>query len=414
MYVHGTSGKDILYGSEWDDNTLYGYEDDDILHGGEADDWLYGDEGNDVLYGWGGLNSIDGGLGADLLYGGDWVDFYFVDDPDDQVFEEEFGLRTDSDWVYASISAYLGAYANVEHLTLEGSADLYGVGTDADNSINGNAGANLILGGAGADRIGGEAGNDALFGESGDDYILGGNGVDYLVGGTGLDTLDGGQGSDALYGEDGHDVLQGGNGFYTDILVGGGGDDYLDGGFQALGDYDLLYGGAGNDRFVVDTPADLVFEQSGEGVDTVYAVIDGAGFYLYENIENLTIWGDDTPFGVGNGLDNVLIGGFTDNWLLGGAGNDTLYGDYGNDVLFGEAGADTFVIDYDGSTDVIGDFQQGSDKIQLVDSYDTFSQLTGRIYQDGAVGAIYLPDGSAVILHNVVVANLTAADFIFL
>ncbi|MES2494101.1 MAG: calcium-binding protein [Pseudomonadota bacterium] len=393
-----------------DDNYLIGTSGADTISGYQGYDSLKGLEGNDVLYGGSGIDDLDGGPGDDMLYGGDSTDFYHVDSPGDQIFEEADG---GSDWVYPRFSVYLSTYLNIEALSLDGAGDLYGVGNDEDNSINGNDGDNLLIAGGGADRVGGESGNDAIFGQAGDDYILGGSGIDYVVGGIGIDTIDGGSGADELHGEQGDDALVGGEGFFTDIMVGGDGNDWLDG-QSGLGDYDLMYGNLGNDRYLVDTPADLVFEQAGEGVDTVFAAIEGAGYYLYENIENLTLW-DETPYGVGNALANVLTGNYFDNWLLGGAGNDTLNGDYGNDVLFGESGADAFIFEIGTGSDIIGDFELGIDKIVLSDyaDYDLdFAQIQGRMFQDGNVGAIYLPQGDIVILHNVTMADLTAGDFV--
>jgi serralysin len=178
------------------------------------------------------------------------------------------------------------------------------------------------------------------------------------------------------------------------------------------GDFDYLYGNAGNDTFYVDTPADLVFENFGEGIDTVYADIQGAGYYLYDNIENLTLIGA-TPFGVGNGLNNTLIGNELGNYLLGGAGDDTLNGTYGNDVLFGEAGADTFVFEILNGADVIGDFQVGVDKIKLVGIFGNFALAQASFIQNGSDGAINLSGGGLVVLHNVTMSQLSATDFIF-
>ena len=53
----------------------------------------------------------------------------------------------------------------------------------------------------------------------------------------------------------------------------------------------------------VDTPADLVFEFAGEGIDTVFADIRGAGYYLYDESRTWCC-SAVTPFGVGNALDN--------------------------------------------------------------------------------------------------------------
>jgi hypothetical protein len=50
--------------------------------------------------------------------------------------------------------------------------------------------------------------------------------------------------------------------------------------------------------------ADLAIEKPGEGTDTVSS---SASYYLYPNIENLTLTGS-AFFGVGNELANVLTG----------------------------------------------------------------------------------------------------------
>jgi Ca2+-binding RTX toxin-like protein len=155
-----------------------------------------------------------------------------------------------------------------------------------------------------------------------------------------------------------------------------------------------------------------VFEQPGEGFDRVFANINGAGFYLYDNIEVLILEGN-TPFGVGNGLDNSLLGSASGNYLLGGAGNDVLNGRGGNDVLFGESGNDIFQFQPGTGGDVIGDFAIGQDKIDL-SAYSTlsFAQLQTLFVQNGNVGAIQLPNGDVIVLHNVTMSQLTASDFI--
>ena len=158
----------------------------------------------------------------------------------------------------------------------------------------------------------------------------------------------------------------------------------------------------------------MTFEAIGGGIDTVHAdvTVPNAGVYLYANVENLILEGT-TAFGVGNELDNVLTGSASGNWLLGGAGNDTINGMGGNDVLYGEAGNDTFVFGPGNGGDVIGDFTSGQDHIQLIGQYANFAELQTHFVQNGNVGAIDLGGGNLIVLHNVTMNNLTAADFIF-
>ncbi|KTE38206.1 MULTISPECIES: M10 family metallopeptidase C-terminal domain-containing protein [unclassified Sphingopyxis] len=377
------------------------------LDGGWGNDQLIGGTGVDTLIGGNGNDTLTGGASADLLYGGSGDDNYIVERQDDLAFEL---LNDGVDTVTASVGYYL--YANIENLTLAtGAGDIFGVGNGLDNVLTGNAGSNLLIGGLGNDVIRGGAGVDNLFGEIGVDQLFGDAGIDYLVGGGGGDMLDGGADADALYGEEGDDTLIGGTGFHTDILVGGTGDDMLYAN-SGLGDYDLIDGGAGNDSYYVDTPDDLTFEAAGGGTDTVYANINGAGYYLYAHTENLVLEGN-TPFGVGNELANQLTGNAIGNYLLGGLGNDKLNGKAGSDVLFGEGGADTFVFERGTGGDVIGDFARGTDKIDLsAFGFANFAAVQAGFSQVGANGAINLGNGDFIVLHNVTMSQLTQGDFI--
>jgi Ca2+-binding RTX toxin-like protein len=405
--VIGEDGDDQLSGGDGDDS-LVGGDGDDVLDGGSGNDSLIGGTGIDTLIGGDGNDALQDASGEDGLFGGKGDDYYYVSGQAPLIFES---IGEGRDTVVADSSYYL--YANLEMLLLAANAgDAFGVGNDLGNVLAGNAGSNLLIGGAGDDDIGGNEGVDSLFGLGGSDFLKGGKGVDYLVGGAGDDVLFGGDDADALYGEDGNDSLDGGDSFDTDIVVGGAGNDTLDGA-SSLGDYDLLDGGAGNDRYYVDTPDDLTFEALNGGTDTVYANINGAGYYLYANTENLVLEGV-TPFGVGNELANRLTGNALGNYLLGGFGNDTLNGKGGNDVLFGEGGADTFVFERGTGGDVIGDFQAGVDKISLVGlGIASYAALQPAIFQVGGNTGINLGQGDFIVLNDVTNAALSASDFMF-
>ncbi len=422
--VSGLDGNDLLiagaasnalYGGNGDDRIVAGGGDDyasgdlgrDLLYGEDGNDLLQGDDGDDGLDGGRGNDELDGGAGADVMIGGLGNDLFKVENAND-IVAELAGEGTDT--VAAMTSYYLGA--NIENLTLAAfSSNHFGVGNDLANVLTGNFGQNLLIGGGGNDIARGGDARDALFGESGDDQLFGEFGVDYIVGGFGNDSIDGGIDADEIYGQDGDDVLNGGLGFHTDIIVGGDGNDVIRGD-SGQGDFDFLYGNAGNDSFYVDTPADLVFEQASEGTDIVFANINGAGFYLYDHIENLTLLGN-TPFGVGNALANVITGNAQGNFLLGGAGDDILNGLGGGDVLFGEGGTDTFVFGRGTGGDVIGDFARGSDRIDVrAFGFTSFAQLQSVFSQVGNDGAIALGNGDFVVLHAVTMNQLVAADFI--
>ncbi|MER8742277.1 DUF5801 domain-containing protein, partial [Mesorhizobium sp. M1004] len=72
------------------------------------------------------------------------------------------------------------------------------IGSNYDDTLNGDGAANALYGGAGADIINGNAGNDTLIGGAGNDTLNGGTGNDLLIGGAGADQLTGGTGADTF------------------------------------------------------------------------------------------------------------------------------------------------------------------------------------------------------------------------
>lgn len=101
---------------------------------------------------------------------------------------------------------------------------------------------------------------------------------------------------------------------------------------------DRLYGGRGNDTFIVSEAGDVVTELANEGVDTVKTTLQA--YSLGANVENLTFTGSGPFTGMGNNAANLLTGGVGSDSLAGGGGNDTLYGGRGIDVLAGGDGSD--------------------------------------------------------------------------
>jgi hypothetical protein len=222
-----------------------------------------------------------------------------------------------------------------------------------------------------ADFIGGTLQADSLLGLGGDDTLFGHDGDDTLNGGDGADLMRGGDGSDFYFVDNvgdgivesrawsGHDIVQSsvdfrmgrshiedlrltgsaqigaGNGLANEIR-GTAGNNILDGGKNN----DTLMGGAGHDTYFVRAPGDTVVEAAARGIDTVKAF---RSYLLEANVERLfmqTVYTKDNDPAIFNGIGNTL-----DNTIVGTPFSNTIVGREGNDVLKGQAGADTFVFD---------------------------------------------------------------------
>ena len=384
----GTAGDDFLSGSEYGEliegrggnDTLFGNAGDDVLVGGEGSDLLIGGAGADIYV----FSAEEGAGNSALIAAGDRVQLTGLSRSSVVMTRDEWNL-------------YITVMDTGASLTLQSASGLpgeegwrttleFGDGSVwlPENIVNtspyvGTSGDDVLNGSEFGDQIFAVGGNDIVYGNDGNDVLYGGTGQDTLYGGTGNDSYivadagdvlveNAGEGDDSVEssvsfslapnlenlfltgalalsgtGNDLNNVLVGnasdnilvGNGG-NDILTGLGGNDFLDGGFGA----DSMHGGAGDDRYVVDDFNDLVFENAGEGVDTVESSI--ISYVLAPTLENLTLTGA-AVIGNGNELNNILVGNAINNTLSGNGGNDVISGLGGNDDLNGHAGNDTLL-----------------------------------------------------------------------
>lgn len=321
--VVGTSHNDTITGSEYVDatntgaNTLTGLTGDDTLSGLSGDDQLFGGVGLDTLNGGDGHDLLDGGEGNDTLSGGAGTDTLKggagSDNIDGGAETDTVDYSNESGFVILDLSTGSATSSNGDVDTLSNIENA--TGTEGDDQIFGDLGANVLNG---------LGGSDTIFGGDGTDTINGGSGNDTINGNQGDDTINGGENDDTIHGGFGNDTLNGGSGLDTLDMV-------------------------GNITSPLDTPDDITVDLSaspdGSGSITVNKSYGGGLFTGTDTVtgfENvITDNGNDTL--IGNDLNNVLSSGRGNDSLSGGDGQDTLDAGIGNDTLDGGAGNDTLL-----------------------------------------------------------------------
>ncbi len=376
----------------------------------------------------------------------------FLSDASNLVSGDTNGVRD----VFVSTDSRFTAGADSVTLRLSASIGTSSIGEFVDAL----AGNDVITGSAGNDIIIGNGGNDTLNAGNGNDNLIGGTGNDILNGGTGSDTatyadatsgvtvslavsaaqaVGGGLGSDTLadienlFGSDFDDTLTGDAGI--NILVGGDGNDTLDGGIGTAGFIDALYGGAGNDAYIVNSIAsaiDVVYEggafPSGFGdVDTILS--KGNFFWDFYNVgEVLTIdasvaSGGTMVSGTGN---STMNGNSTTNFLLTYGGSNTVNPGAGIDVidmgLYGLAagfnGPNRVVMDAGDDTNYIYSFESGKDTVD-VNAYNRFTDGAQMLdnFVDAGWGTYvwmgdHFGDSEYIGFVGLTKADLDAGDFL--
>ncbi len=335
------------------------------LTGSAFNDTLTGDGNANVLDGGAGNDTLDGGAGADTLIGGAGNDTFVRDGIGLDVVVEAANGGVDT--VLSSSGYVLAAnvenliLTGVANVVGGGNAlDNTIMGNAGDNPLAGGAGVDTVsyanaanavtvslaiqgttspqnTFGAGTDtlvdfeNLTGSNLNDTLTGDAGANTIIGGLGNDAMDGAAGVDTVSYAGASAAVTVNLGltaqqntvnagldtlsnFENLTGSN--FNDTLTGNTGANVLNGGLGA----DTMAGGLGNDVYIVDNLGDVVTEAAAAGTDTVQSSVS---FTLGANLENLTLAATAAISGTGNTLANTITGNAGNNVLDGGAGVDT-------------------------------------------------------------------------------------------
>ncbi len=320
LVENANEGTDTVYASV--NHTLIANIENAVLTGTTAIN-ATGNSANNRLTGNAGDNILNGDAGIDTLIGGFGSDTYIVDTTTDIITELAAG---GTDTVQSNVTFSLTALANVENVTLTGTAAINATGNAADNILMGNSAVNTLAGDLGNDTYVVDSTPDILVenANEGTDTVQSSvtfslaalaNIENVTLTGTVAINATGNAANNTLMGNSANNILNGGAGI------------------------DTLTGGLGNDTYVVDTTTDIITENANEGTD---AIQSSATYTLGTNLENLTLTGTAAINATGNALNNILTGNSAVNTLTGGLGNDTYVIGAGDIVVeAASAGTDT-------------------------------------------------------------------------
>jgi len=184
------------------------------------------------------------------------------------------------------------------------------------------------------------------------------------------------------------------------VITGNSAENTLDG----QGGNNQLLGGLGNDGYIVRSVNDTVIETPDAGLDTVLSFIS---YSLPEQVENLTLQGDQAINGTGNNLDNVIIGNVAHNTLDGGEGRDWLYSQ--GDIDFTASEGTLTGLDTDTFTNI--------ETLRLIggagdNTFDASALITTRVVLTGRNGDDTFKGGSASndVVRETGNVNFTATE----
>ncbi len=207
-----TSGVGDLFNGDGNGNSPILTAFDDVANGNGGGDELNGLGGNDTLNGGAGADSLDGGAGNDTVNGDGGGDTLLASIGDgNDAYNGGGGVDTYD--LSATTAGVTMTFVNAAGVTTVTSTSVE-TGVDtlvAVENFIGSQGNDTITINGGANNVDGQAGNDTINAGGGADTVDGGDGVDTLRGEAGSDTLNGGAGGDILIGGAGADSINTGS-----------------------------------------------------------------------------------------------------------------------------------------------------------------------------------------------------------
>jgi len=335
-------------GSTWED-TLTNVEE---IEGAAGDDSFTGGDGDDYFSGWSGANTFNGGAGEDTVS--------YEEDPAgiQAALSDDYVINGwgETDYVADDIEVIIGS--------------------DYDDTLDGDYNDNVFYGGDGADSFGYIYGADSLYGEEGDDTF----------------TLDGTVDSGT--------VIDGGDDTDTVLLEGTGTLDLTD--LATVDNIEVL---GINGGLIAQLSGSLLNGRdwklkglSDSGNIATLSVILAAGDVVDLSHLDLTDWNYFDAISVlGSTGDESVTGSDHGESMSGGAGADTLIGNGGRDTLVGGQG---------------NDYLSGGDGNDLIMAYGGLDTNTGGNSDtiDGGAGTDTLTDTTSIDFSNMTLSNIEVIE----
>ncbi len=362
--IVGDDSANVINGNNLLGNYIDGKGGDDTITTGNANDKIFGGDGNDTIKANDGINVIDGGAGNDVIHtalgydtvrGGEGDDRFVIDKAENNDFH--YGKIMDFETNNPNEKIDLSAFTDVN------SFDQIRISKLASSIYFGNqvvALKDIDVSKLTADNF--IFAPKALTGSDGRDDFIVTNGKNEIIKFGSNDTIH----------------FQSPEMTADKMLLSYNGNDTVVQ-FEGLSDFTLTldkfdYAKLGESSFAFDgVPEGAKDYNIDHSVDHQINIVDKNTATFSNAADNYINGNDSNDVINGLGGDDIIYGSAGDDTLRGQEGDDMLIGGSGRDTLIGGSGNDTFnFISLNDSTDqnidVITDFVQGEDRIQLTGS----------------------------------------------